>query len=186
MPQLCCWNLVSWKRLNWKLKRMVSEVQLSRHTVGTQNMTFTRLLNRSCTLIFKHASILVLHWMSLVTYKTSLSWQHAYLCLLGVYLSERVNTYRVKFHVCEDTHWPLKLRELLDIIPWKDRTCGIDVKETTMAAFVKANCGKSVWAEVCVCVCVCVCDVALCSNNTVKNVSLSPWLDGHPCCKRSS
>lgn len=29
--------------------------------------------------------------------------------------------------------------ELLDIVPLKDRTCGIDVKETMMAAFVKAN-----------------------------------------------
>ncbi|CAG08794.1 unnamed protein product, partial [Tetraodon nigroviridis] len=29
--------------------------------------------------------------------------------------------------------------ELLDIVPLKDRTCGIDVKETMMAAFLKAN-----------------------------------------------
>ena len=29
--------------------------------------------------------------------------------------------------------------ELLEIVPLKDRTCGIDVKETMMAAFVKAN-----------------------------------------------
>ena len=42
--------------------------------------------------------------------------------------------------------------ELLDIVQLKDRTRGIDVVETMMAAFVKANYSKSVWAEVCMCV----------------------------------
>ena len=34
--------------------------------------------------------------------------------------------------------------ELVDIVPLKDRTRGLDVKETMMAAFVKANDSKSV------------------------------------------
>ena len=29
--------------------------------------------------------------------------------------------------------------ELLDVVPFKDRTCGIDVKEIMMATFAKAN-----------------------------------------------
>ena len=41
----------------------------------------------------------------------------------------------------------LYLWDELDIVPLKDRTRGIDVKETMMAEFVKANYSKSVKAE---------------------------------------
>ena len=38
--------------------------------------------------------------------------------------------------------------ELLDIVPFKDRTCGIHVKDTMIAAFFKADYRKSTIAEV--------------------------------------
>lgn len=62
---------------NDKLKRMVSDVQLSRHTVEHRISD----INHSCTLTFKHVSILVSHWMRVVIYKTSLSWQYLHVCV---------------------------------------------------------------------------------------------------------
>ena len=60
--------------------------------------------------------------LGLATYKTSLCWQ---------YCRSVSNECVIK-------------EELIDIAPLKDRTRGIDVKGTMMAAFVKANYSKSV------------------------------------------
>lgn len=65
---------------NDKLKRMVSDIQLSRHTVEHRISDINTAIESQLHSDLQ-ACILVSHWMRVVIYKTSLSWQYLHICV---------------------------------------------------------------------------------------------------------
>lgn len=103
---------------NDKLKRMVSDVQLSRHTVEHRISDINTAIESQL-----HSDLQACEYFS-VALDESCDIQDK--PQLAIFARSVSNDCVIK-------------EELLDIVPLKDRTRGIDVKETMMAAFVKAN-----------------------------------------------
>ena len=103
---------------NDKLKRMVSDVQLSRHTVEHRISDINTAIESQL-----HSELQACEYFS-VALDESCDIQDK--PQLAIFTRSVSNDCVIK-------------EELLDIVPLKDRTRGIDVKETMMAAFGKAN-----------------------------------------------
>ncbi|KAL4008962.1 hypothetical protein ACER0C_002814 [Sarotherodon galilaeus] len=103
---------------NDKLKRMVSDIQLSHHTVEHRISDINTAIESQL-----HSDLQACEYFS-VALDESCDIQDK--PQLAIFARSVSNDCVIK-------------EELLDIVPLKDRTCGIDVKETMMAAFEKAN-----------------------------------------------
>ncbi|XP_077593579.1 general transcription factor II-I repeat domain-containing protein 2A-like [Stigmatopora nigra] len=103
---------------NDKLKRMVSDVQLSRHTVEHRISDINTSIESQL-----HSDLQACEYFS-VALDESCDIQDK--PQLAIFVRSVSNDCLIK-------------EELLDIVPLKERTRGIDVKETMMAAFAKAN-----------------------------------------------
>uniref|UniRef100_A0A669CIE2 SRCR domain-containing protein n=1 Tax=Oreochromis niloticus TaxID=8128 RepID=A0A669CIE2_ORENI len=103
---------------NDKLKHMVSDVQLSRHTVEHRISDINTAIESQL-----HSDLQACEYVS-VALDESCDIQDK--PQLAIFARSVSNDCVIK-------------EELLDIVPLKDRTRGIDVKETMMAAFEKAN-----------------------------------------------
>ncbi|CAI5669575.1 unnamed protein product [Oreochromis niloticus] len=103
---------------NDKLKLMVSDVQLSRHTVEHRISDINTAIESQL-----HSDLQACEYFSVALDE---SWNIQDKPQLAIFARSVSNDCVIK-------------EELLDIVPLKDRTRGIDVKETMMAAFEKAN-----------------------------------------------
>uniref|UniRef100_H3C8M4 HAT C-terminal dimerisation domain-containing protein n=1 Tax=Tetraodon nigroviridis TaxID=99883 RepID=H3C8M4_TETNG len=101
-----------------KLKRSVSDVQLSRHSVERRISVINTAIESQL-----HSDLQACEYFS-VALDESCDIQDK--PQLAIFARSVSNECMIK-------------EELLDIVPLKDRTRGIDVKETMMAAFAKAN-----------------------------------------------
>lgn len=101
-----------------KLKKSISDVQLSRHTVERRISDINRAIESQL-----HSDLQACEYFS-VALDESCDIQDK--PQLAIFARSVSNECMIK-------------EELLDIVPLKDRTRGIDVKETMMAAFAKAN-----------------------------------------------
>lgn len=103
---------------NDKLKRMVSDIQLSRHTVEHRISDINTAIESQL-----HSDLQACEYFSVALDESCDIQDKPQLAIFA----------RSVFDLC------LIKEELLDIVPLKDRTRGIDVKETMMAAFEKTN-----------------------------------------------
>ena len=103
---------------NSKLKQMVSDLQLSRHTVEHRVSDISTVIESQL-----HSDLQACEYFS-VALDESCDIQDK--PQLAIFARSVSNDCIIK-------------EDLLDIVPLKDRTRGIDVKETVMAAFAKAN-----------------------------------------------
>lgn len=103
---------------NDKLKQMVSDVQLSRHTVEHRISDINTAVESQL-----HSDLQACEYFSVASDESCDIQDKPQLAISARSVS---NDCVIK-------------EELLDIVPLKDRTRGIDVKETMMAAFAKAN-----------------------------------------------
>ena len=103
---------------NNKLKRMVADVQLSRHTVEHRISDINPVIESQL-----HSDLQVCKYFSVALDESCDIQDNAQLAIYALSVSNNC----------------LIIEELLDIVPLKDRTCGIAVKEAMMTAFAKAN-----------------------------------------------
>ena len=103
---------------NSKLKRMLSDVQLSHHTVERRISDINMVIESQL-----HSDFQACEYFSVALDKTCDIQGKSQLVIFARFIS---------------TDCLIK-EELLDIVPLKDRTSGIDVKEAMMAAIGKAN-----------------------------------------------
>ncbi|XP_013125772.2 general transcription factor II-I repeat domain-containing protein 2 [Oreochromis niloticus] len=102
---------------NDKLKRMVSDVQLSRHAVEHRISDINTAIESQL-----HSDLEACEYFSVALDESCDIQDKPQLAIFARSVSN-----------------DCVIKELLDIVPLKDRTRGIDVKETMMAAFEKAN-----------------------------------------------
>ena len=103
---------------NNKLKRMVADVQLSRHTVEDRISDINTVTESQL-----HSDLQVCEYFSVALDESCDIQDKPQLAIFARSVSND----------------SLIIEELLEIVPLKDRTRGIDVKEAMMTAFVKAN-----------------------------------------------
>ena len=102
---------------NNKLKRMVADVQLSCHTVEHRISGINPVIESQL-----HSDLQVCKYFSVALDESCDIQDNPQLAIYALSVSNNC-----------------LIIELLDIVPLKDRTCGIAVKEAMMTAFVKAN-----------------------------------------------
>ena len=103
---------------NNKLKRIISDVQLSRHTVERRISDINMAIESQL-----HSDFQACEYFSITLDESCDVQDKSQLAILPRFIS--------KDCLIKD--------ELLNIVPLKDRTCGIDVKEAMVAAIAKAN-----------------------------------------------
>lgn len=103
---------------NDKLKRMVSDVQLSRHTVEHRISDINTAIESQL-----HSDLQACEYLSIALDESCDIQDKPQLAIFA----------RPVSHDC------VIKEELLDVVPFKDGTRGIDVKGTMMAGFAKAN-----------------------------------------------